>query len=149
LEGGSFVTPISPEVVPWSRPQTSEDFPSPGFITPHPVRVVDFTERETFVPSSPVTFFPNTQLFPSSPRNSVPVSHVHTPSPPVSPRVHVQMVGANPPRNRMAEILAARYAPLVLPQPMNTLPTTKYLKYMPQFTGEGDVTARRAPFILL
>jgi hypothetical protein len=41
----------------------------------------------------------------------------------------------------MAEILAARYAPLVLPQPMNSLPTTYYLKYMPHFTGEGDVTA--------
>jgi ribonuclease HI len=51
------------------------------------------------------------------------------------------MAGANPPRNRMAEILAARYAPLVLPQPMNALPATDYLKYMPQFTGEGDVTA--------
>jgi hypothetical protein len=51
------------------------------------------------------------------------------------------MVGANPPRNRMDEILASRYAPLVLPQPMNALPATDYLKYIPQFTGEGDVTA--------
>ena len=51
------------------------------------------------------------------------------------------MAGANPPRNMMVEILAARYAPLVLPQPMNSLPTTYYLKYMPHFTGEGDVTA--------
>jgi hypothetical protein len=42
----------------------------------------------------------------------------------------------------MDEILAARYAPLFLPQPMNALPTTDYLKYMPQFTGEGDVTAK-------
>jgi hypothetical protein len=49
------------------------------------------------------------------------------------------MAGANPPRNRMAEILAARYAPMVLPQPMNALPTIDYLKYMPRFTGEGDV----------
>ena len=40
----------------------------------------------------------------------------------------------------MAEILATRYAPLVLPQPMNSLPTMDYLKYLPQFTGEGDVT---------
>jgi hypothetical protein len=52
------------------------------------------------------------------------------------------MAGANPPRKRMDEILAARYAPLVLPQPMNSLPTTYYLKYMPQFIGEGDITAK-------
>jgi hypothetical protein len=42
----------------------------------------------------------------------------------------------------MAEILAARYAPLVLPMPMNALPSTDYLKYMPQFTGEGDITTK-------
>jgi hypothetical protein len=51
------------------------------------------------------------------------------------------MAGANPPRNKMVEIMVARYAPLVLPQPMNALPTTDYLKHMPQFTREGDVTA--------
>jgi hypothetical protein len=51
------------------------------------------------------------------------------------------MVGDNPPRNMMVEILVARYTPLVLPQPMNALLATDYLKYMPQFTGEGDVTA--------
>jgi hypothetical protein len=50
------------------------------------------------------------------------------------------MAGANPPRNRMAEILDARYGPLVLPQPMNALQATYYLKRMPQFTEEGDVT---------
>jgi hypothetical protein len=51
------------------------------------------------------------------------------------------MAGANPPRNMMAEILAARYTPLVLPYSMNDLPATYYLKYMPQFIGEGDMTA--------
>jgi hypothetical protein len=51
------------------------------------------------------------------------------------------MEGVNPPRNIMVEILAARYAPLVLPQPMNVLPAINYLKYMPHFIGEGDVTA--------
>jgi hypothetical protein len=50
------------------------------------------------------------------------------------------MAGANPPRNRMDAIVAARYAPLVLPQPMNSLPAGDYLKYMPKFTGEGDIT---------
>ena len=48
----------------------------------------------------------------------------------------------------MAEILDARYAPLVLPQLMKYLLATDYLKYMPQFTGEGDVTAEEhlSPF---
>jgi hypothetical protein len=50
------------------------------------------------------------------------------------------MEGANPPRNIMDAIVAARYAPLVLPQPMNALPTGDYLKYMPKFTGEEDIT---------
>jgi ribonuclease HI len=51
------------------------------------------------------------------------------------------MAGANPPLNRMDAIVAARYAPLVLPHPMNPLPAGDYLKYMPKFTGEGDLTA--------
>jgi hypothetical protein len=51
------------------------------------------------------------------------------------------MDGANPPLNRMDTIVAARYAPLILPHPMNPLPAGDYLKYMPKFTGEGDVTA--------
>ena len=41
----------------------------------------------------------------------------------------------------MDAIFAARYAPLVLPQLMNALPTGNYLKYMPKFSGEGEVTA--------
>jgi hypothetical protein len=50
------------------------------------------------------------------------------------------MAGAHPPVNRMDAIVAARYAPLVLPQPMNPLPAGDYLKYMPKFTGEEDIT---------
>jgi hypothetical protein len=51
------------------------------------------------------------------------------------------MAGANPPRNRMDAIVAARYAPLVLPHPLNALPAGGYLKQLPKFTGEGDITA--------
>jgi hypothetical protein len=50
------------------------------------------------------------------------------------------MVGANPPLNRMDAIVTARYAPLILSHPMNPLPAGDYLKYMPKFTGEGDIT---------
>jgi hypothetical protein len=51
------------------------------------------------------------------------------------------MAGANPPRNRMDAIVAARYTPLVLPQPLSALPADGYLKQLPKFTGEGDITA--------
>jgi hypothetical protein len=51
------------------------------------------------------------------------------------------MAGANPPQNRMDAIVVARYAPLILPQPLNPLPAGDYLKYMPKFSGEGEVTA--------
>jgi hypothetical protein len=50
------------------------------------------------------------------------------------------MAGANPYRNRMDAIVAARYALLVLPQPMNALPILDYLNYMPKFIGEEDIT---------
>jgi hypothetical protein len=115
------------------------DFPSPSFTTPPPVKVVSFTERETSVPSSPVAFSSNPLLFPFPPRSSVPASPVRTPSPPGSPPAIIPMAGANPPRNIMDAIVAVRYAPLVLPQPMNALPAGDYLKYMPKFTGEEDI----------
>ena len=40
----------------------------------------------------------------------------------------------------MEAIVVARYAFLVLPQPMNSLPADGYLKQFPKFTGEGDIT---------
>jgi hypothetical protein len=39
----------------------------------------------------------------------------------------------------MDAIVASRYDPLVLPQPMNALPIGDYLKYMPNFTIEEDI----------
>jgi hypothetical protein len=50
------------------------------------------------------------------------------------------MVGANLPRNMMDAIVASRYAPHFLPHPMNALPVGDYLKYMPKFTWEEDIT---------
>jgi len=41
---------------------------------------------------------------------------------------------------RMEAIIATRYAPLVLPHPLNSLPADGYLKQFPKFTGEGDIT---------
>jgi hypothetical protein len=136
LEGESLVTPLSPEVVPWFRPSTSEDFPTLGFTTPPPITTAT-EERETFVPLSPEAHSPNSLRFPFPPVSSVPVSPGRTHSPPPL----IPMAGANPPVNRMDAIVAARYAPLILPQPMNPLPAGDYLKYMPKFTGEEDITA--------
>jgi hypothetical protein len=51
------------------------------------------------------------------------------------------MVGDNPPRNRMDSIVASRYAPLILPEPLNALLAGGYLNKLPMFTGEGDITA--------
>ena len=45
------------------------------------------------------------------------------------------------PQNRMAAMVAARYAPLVLPQPLNALPAVDYQKYLPIFNGQGDAIA--------
>jgi uncharacterized small protein (DUF1192 family) len=111
--------------------------PSGGFTTPPLITTA--AQGETPVHSSPLDF----SLFsPSSPvRTSFPASPVHIPSPLSSPPINVPMAGANPPQNRMDAIVAARYAPLVLPHPMNPLPAGDYLKYMPKFTGEGDITA--------
>jgi hypothetical protein len=50
------------------------------------------------------------------------------------------MDGANPLLNRLDAIVVVRYASLILPHPMNPLPTGNYLKYMPKFIGEGDIT---------
>ena len=41
----------------------------------------------------------------------------------------------------MERILVPRYAPLILPNPLTAIPTRDYLKYMPNFTREGDFTA--------
>jgi hypothetical protein len=140
LEGETIVTPLSSKVVLWVRSISSEYFPTPGFTTPPPIRVTNFMERETLVPSSQLVFSPNPLLFPFPLRRSVPTSPVLTPSPPNLPPPHIPIASANPPRTKMDAILAARYAHLVLPHPMNALPAIDYLKYMPKFTGEEDIT---------
>ena len=41
----------------------------------------------------------------------------------------------------MDVIIAARYAPVVIHVGLHALPTTNYMKYLPRYNGEGDVTA--------
>ena len=46
------------------------------------------------------------------------------------------------PLAKMERILVSRYAPLNFPNPLSTMPTGDYLKYIPKFTGGGrDFTA--------
>jgi hypothetical protein len=52
------------------------------------------------------------------------------------------VMAAPPPHlTKMQQILASRYAPLILPNPVAALPIGDYQKYMPKFIGEGDVSA--------
>jgi hypothetical protein len=127
LEGESLVTLLSSEAVPWCRPGTTEDFLTPA-------------QRKAPADLSSLAFSLNPLLFPTPLRDSFPVAPSRTPSPPSSPPPNIPMAGANPPLNRMDTIVTARYAPLILPHPMNPLPAGDYLKYMPKFMGEGDIT---------
>jgi hypothetical protein len=128
LEGEILVTPLSSEVVPWHRVRTTEDFPTPA-------------QRGAPADLSSLAFSLNPLLFPTPLRDSFPVAPSQTPSPPSSPSPNIPMASANPLLNRMDAIVAARYAPLILPHPMNPFPVGDYLKYMPKFIGEGDITA--------
>jgi hypothetical protein len=57
---------------------------------------------------------------------------------PFSPMI---VMAAPPPLMKMQQILAARYEPLILPNPVSTMPMGDYQKYMPKVTGEVDVSA--------
>jgi hypothetical protein len=45
--------------------------------------------------------------------------------------------------NRMKVIITTRYVPLVLPQNLNAFPIGDYMKYLPRYNGEADVTAEK------
>jgi hypothetical protein len=142
LERESFETPVSPNIVKWFRPRSLEGFPTLGFPTPPPIKFVVTKEGGNYIPLNPIPFSPNTQSFLLSPRRTTAILPIQNPSPPCSPIVLISLVGDNLPRNGMDAIVAARYAPLVLPQPMNSLPVGGYLNYMLKFTGEEDITTK-------
>ena len=58
-----------------------------------------------------------------------------------NPIITMAGVGGAAPLTRMEQILANRYAPLVLHHPLSQMPTGDYQKYMPKFLGTGDYTA--------
>jgi hypothetical protein len=67
-----------------------------------------------------------------------------TVSPPISPILLTPKSQtpkiANMVADRMDEIVAARYAPLILPQVMFSFPPNDYMRYLPRFNGDGEVT---------
>jgi hypothetical protein len=139
LEGECFEALVSPNIVKWFRPKSLEDFPTLGFPTHPLVTTIVTKEGKNYFPLNPIPSSSNTQPFPLIPRNTVAILPIQAPCPPCSPTFHIQMVGAKPHRNIMDAIVATRYAPLVLPQPMDPLPAGDYLKYIPNFTGEEDI----------
>ena len=51
------------------------------------------------------------------------------------------MVSQNQPIDMMDQMVAASYAPLVLPHPLNALLGGDYQKYLPRFNGQGEAIA--------
>jgi hypothetical protein len=128
LEGEILVTPLSLEAVPWHRPSTTEYLLTPSFTTPPLVTIVATAQRVASIDSSPLSFSLNPPLFPLPPGSSFLVSPFRAPSPLSSPPPNIPMAATNPPMTRMESIIVARYAPLVLPQPLNALLADGYLK---------------------
>jgi hypothetical protein len=87
------------------------------------------------------------QSFTSNSGNlSPPSSPPDYPYPPLSPTSSssssiIKTIMAGQTQTRMEQILANRYAPLILPNPLSAMPTGDYQKYMPKFIGVGEYTA--------
>jgi hypothetical protein len=128
LEGECFETLVSPDIVNWFRPKRLKYFPTLSFPTSPPIKVVVTKEGENSFPLNPIPSPFNTQLLPLTHKTTTAVVPVQTPSPSYSPIVHIPMESANITRNMMNAIVVARYAPLVLPRPMNALLVRDYLK---------------------
>jgi hypothetical protein len=135
--------------VKWFRLESLEEFSTLGFVAPLPIKFFVAKEEETPSLLYPIPSSSKTQPF--AVKNEIPPSYIpfspklHTvksPSSPCLPAGQNPMEGANSPRNRIHTIVADRYAPLILPRPMNALPIGDYLKYMPKFTGEEDINAK-------
>jgi hypothetical protein len=88
-----------------------------------------------FYRASYQTSFP---LEDSPPSHSSSVEDSKNKPSPFSPLI---VMAAPPPLTKMQQILAARYAPLILPNPISAMPMGDYEKYMPKFTGKGNVFA--------
>ena len=60
---------------------------------------------------------------------------------PSSKPVSLKMAAQQQPLDMMDRMVATRYAPFVLPRPLNALPGGDYQNYLPRFDGQGEITA--------
>lgn len=82
------------------------------------------------------------EILQASPKiHIIPFARPASPTQFVVQPIVVTPVMAAPPVDPINVIIAARYAPLVLPNNLNAFPTTDYMKYLPRYNGEGEVTA--------
>ena len=56
--------------------------------------------------------------------------------------INLKMAAQNQALDMMDQMVAARYAPLVLPQPLNALFGGDYQKYLCRFNGQGETTTK-------
>jgi hypothetical protein len=73
-----------------------------------------------------------------TPDSTSSLSPAYTPVSIINPQIHIIQTMVV---NRMDVIIAARYAPLVMHVGLHALLAIDYMKYLPRYNGEGDVTA--------
>ena len=94
-----------------------------------------FKKEKTQSPRNIPLFQFKTIKIPLQPSSSL----VNKPFPSPNP-ISSTIVGQQP-LDLMDRMVAARYAPLVLPHPLNALPGGDYQKYLPRFNGQGETIA--------
>ena len=106
------------------------------------------------IPLSNFQFFTDPQSFKKkkivSP-SKIPLFHLKVSKTPFQPSssqispslksINLKMAAQNQPIYMMDQMVAIRYAPLVLPHPLNALHGGDYQKYLPRFNGQGETTA--------
>jgi hypothetical protein len=107
-----------------------------GKVAPKESTFVHFHKQLEFAsPENHNSKEPQTPSTPASTSSSSPAS---TPVAPINIQIPIAQTMVV---NRMDAIIVARYAPLVFPVGLHALPATDYMKYLPRYNGEGDVTA--------
>jgi hypothetical protein len=96
--------------------------------------------RNTFQGSHPTSASPSFLSEVRPPLSIVPPIPSQPSSTETSSSAPTPKISMDAPLTKMEQILANRYAPLVLPNPLSAMPIGDYHKYMPNFTGSGDYT---------
>jgi hypothetical protein len=110
--------------------------PPKGKVAPKESTFVHFHKQLEFAsPENHNSKEPQTPSTPASTSSSSPTS---TPVAQINLQIPIAQAMV---ANRMNAIIVARYAPLVFPVGLHALPATDYMKYLPRYNGEGDVTA--------